>query len=35
MRILLFSSHYPPDVAATGQLVAELAEDPGMLLAWV
>jgi len=27
MKILIFSSHYPPDVAATGQLVAELAED--------
>lgn len=27
LRILLLSPHYPPDVAATGQLVAELAED--------
>lgn len=27
MRVLFLSPHYPPDVAATGQLVAELAED--------
>lgn len=27
LRILFLSPHYPPDVAATGQLVAELAED--------
>ncbi len=27
MRVLILSPHYPPDVAATGQLVAELAED--------
>ncbi|NNF67460.1 MAG: hypothetical protein HKM98_08125, partial [Gammaproteobacteria bacterium] len=27
IRVLFLSPHYPPDVAATGQLVAELAED--------
>ena len=27
MHVLLLTSHYPPDVAATGQLVAEMAED--------
>ncbi|MDH3588315.1 MAG: glycosyltransferase family 4 protein [Gammaproteobacteria bacterium] len=27
LRVLFLSPHYPPDVAATGQLVAELAED--------
>lgn len=27
LRILILSPHYPPDVAATGQLVADLAED--------
>ncbi|NNM21745.1 MAG: glycosyltransferase family 4 protein [Gammaproteobacteria bacterium] len=27
LRILFLSPHYPPDVAATGQLVAELAQD--------
>ncbi|MDH3647346.1 MAG: glycosyltransferase family 4 protein [Gammaproteobacteria bacterium] len=26
-RVLFLSPHYPPDVAATGQLIAELAED--------
>ncbi len=27
LKVLLLSPHYPPDVAATGQLVAELAHD--------